>query len=70
MSALPSPPVSSGQSALPAGLAEVRYSLPDLLREIQVERNAPAFANEKLDQLEISKLFQKKRPRRASKQGK
>jgi two-component system chemotaxis response regulator CheY len=47
-------------------IAEVRYSLPDLLREVQLERNSPAFATEKLDQLEIAKLFQKNRPRRAS----
>jgi hypothetical protein len=48
------------------GLAEVRYSLPDLLREIHDERNAPAFAGEQLDQVEISKLFQKNRTRRVS----
>ena len=60
----------SGKPAPVTGLSEVRYSLPDLLREIQVERNAPAFANEKLDQVEIAKLFQRKRPRRANKQGK
>jgi hypothetical protein len=44
----------------------VRYSLPELLKEVQLERNAPAFAIEKLDQVEIAKLFQKNRPRRAS----
>jgi hypothetical protein len=38
-----------------------------LLREVQLERNAPAFAMEKLDQVEIAKLFQKNRPRRAIK---
>ena len=69
MSAL-SPHSSPGKTTPPAGLTEVRYSLPELLREIQEERNAPAFANEKLDQVEIAKLFQKKRPRRANKQGK
>ncbi|AOS46290.1 hypothetical protein Verru16b_03391 [Lacunisphaera limnophila] len=50
-----------------AGLTEVRYSLPDLLREVQLERDAPAFAMEKLEQVEIAKLFQKNRPRRAAK---
>ncbi|HEY8993646.1 MAG TPA: hypothetical protein VIM71_03090 [Lacunisphaera sp.] len=49
------------------GLAEVRYSLPQLLREVQLERDAPAFAMEKLEQVEIAKLFQKNRPRRANK---
>lgn len=52
-------------SAAPGpGIAEVRYSLPELLQEVRQERNAPAFAMEKLDQVEIAKLF-KKRPRRA-----
>lgn len=45
----------------------VRYSLPQLLREVKLEREAPAFAMEKLDQVEIGKLFSKKRPRRAPK---
>jgi len=40
-------------------LAEVRYSLAQLLRETEIERHAPAFAMEKLDQVEISKLFPK-----------
>jgi hypothetical protein len=48
-------------------LAEVRYSLPQLLREVKLERDAPAFAMEKLEQVEIAKLFQKNRPRRANK---
>lgn len=50
-----------------AGMAGVRYSLPQLLREVQLERNAPAFAMEKLEQVEIAKLFQKNRPRRVIK---
>ena len=45
----------------------VRYSLPALLREVQLERRAAAFAMEKLDQVEIAKLFQKPRNRRAPK---
>ena len=48
-------------------MAEVRYSLPELLREVEAERNAPAFAMEKLDQVEISKLFSKEKKRRALK---
>ncbi len=46
-------------------ISEVRYSLPELLREVQLERNSPVFATEQLDQVEIAKLFQKNRPRRA-----
>ncbi|MDB6115073.1 MAG: hypothetical protein JWQ83_2060 [Lacunisphaera sp.] len=56
----PPPPAST------AAISEVRYSLPQLLREVQEERRAPAFAMEKLDQVEIAKLFTRnKRPRRA-----
>jgi len=49
-----------------AGPAEVRYSLPDLLREVELERSAPTFAMEKLDQAEIKKLFPRRKTRRAS----
>lgn len=58
------PPGSPLDGAGPVG---VRYSLPDLLREVKLERDAPAFAMEKLEQVEIAKLFQKNRPRRALK---
>jgi len=68
MNASPADPTGTPVPA--TGLAEIRYSLPDLLREVQDERAAPAYANEKLDQVEISKLFRKKRPARATKQGK
>lgn len=64
--ARPNPPSSAGFN----GITEVRYSLPELLREVQQERSAPAFAMEKLEQVEIAKLFQKNRPRRAPKSGK
>lgn len=57
---------STGQPNPLPGLAEVRYSLPALLRDVQVERNAAAYAFEKLDQLEIAKLFKKNRVRRAT----
>jgi hypothetical protein len=46
---------------------EVRYSLPELLRELEQERSSQAFAMEKLDQAEITKLFKKTRARRALK---
>ncbi len=45
----------------------VRYSLPQLLREVKLERDTPAFSMEKLEQVEIAKLFQKNRPRRVIK---
>jgi len=62
MSATPAP-----HSAAAPVLVGVRYSLPQLLREVQLERNAPAFAMEKLEQVEITKVFEKNRPRRALK---
>lgn len=67
----PSRPVlpPAGPAAF-TGITEVRYSLPDLLREVQLERDAPAFAMEKLEQVEIAKLFRKNRTRRAPKSGK
>lgn len=45
-------------------LTEVRYSLPELLAEIEAERGSAAFAMEKLDQNEIGKLFKAKKPTR------
>ena len=44
---------------------EVRYSLPDLLAELQLERTTGAFSQEKLHQVEIGKLFQNRKKRRA-----
>lgn len=62
MSPTPSP---ESRDARPASaIAEVRYSLPDLLRELKGERASSVFAMEKLDQNEIGKLFKAKGPRR------
>ncbi|HVS50932.1 MAG TPA: hypothetical protein VHD62_01160 [Opitutaceae bacterium] len=59
--------VPSSPDSPPPGLVlgEVKYSLPQLLRELKVERSADGFAMEKLDQHEIGKLFKTKAPRRA-----
>ncbi len=65
----PSASTQPAPALVPSGISEVRYSLPDLLREVQLERNAAVFAMEKLDRTEISKIFQKPRPRRALKTG-
>jgi hypothetical protein len=35
----------------------VRYSLPAMLAELQLERTSGSFAQEKIDQTEISKIF-------------
>lgn len=48
-------------------LHELRYSLPELIAELELERNAGSFAMEKLNQAEIGKMFQNKRKRRVKK---
>lgn len=45
-------------------IAEVKYSLPQMLYELKAERAASTFAMEKLDQNEIGKLFKAKPTRR------
>jgi len=44
-------------------ICEVRYSLAEMLREIEVERRESSFAMETLDQLEIKKMFANRRRR-------
>jgi DNA-binding transcriptional regulator GbsR (MarR family) len=48
-------------------IAEVRYSMPDMLEELKVERSASSFSMEKLDQHEIGKLFKSRGTRAKSK---
>lgn len=57
--------MSANPSRSPARppIAEVRYSLAELLEEIKTERAAAVFAMERLDQHEIKKLFKAKAPR-------
>jgi hypothetical protein len=45
--------------------ATVRYSLPALLAELKLERTTGSFAQEKIDQVEITKLFTTATRRRA-----
>jgi len=52
------------KAAEPAGIAEVRYSLKDMLKELKAERSSTAFAMEKLEQTEIAKLIKARKPRR------
>jgi hypothetical protein len=42
-------------------VGEVRYSLPELLREIEVERRESSFAMETIEQVEIQKMFANRR---------
>lgn len=59
------PPAAESAVKLPATLLrEVRYSLPEMLAELQLERGGGSFAMEKLDQVEIGKLFKPKAARR------
>lgn len=58
-------PESDSPPPAPAvSIAEVRYSLPQMLHELKAERAASTFAMEKLDQHEIGKLFKAKPTRR------
>ena len=56
-SASPSPPFLAA--------ALVRYSLPAMLAELKLERSAGGFAQEKIAQAEINKLFASPTRRRA-----
>lgn len=58
------PPQAQPTKPPPAVIAEVRYSLPQLLKELEIERAAASFAMEKLDQVEIGKLFKARRGKR------
>jgi hypothetical protein len=51
-------------AAKPIVLTEVKYSLPEMLAELDTERGSASFAMEKLDQSEIGKLFKVKKPAR------
>ena len=58
---------SPSSAAVPANLPTgVRYSLPQMLAELKIERAAAFFAMEKLEQDEIKKLFHPKAPRRGN----
>ncbi|MEX0323927.1 MAG: hypothetical protein AB3N63_17345 [Puniceicoccaceae bacterium] len=52
-----------------AGLAEVRYSLRDLIDEVQAEREGSSIGQEIVDQTEISKLFDRRKKGRRGNKG-
>lgn len=52
-----------------SGLHEVRYSLADLLKEVQSEKETSTLGQEIVDQTEISKLFNRKKKVRRGKSG-
>lgn len=58
-------PESDRSPDLPGtSLREVRYSLPEIMAELKLERTTGAFSQEKLYQAEIAKLFPKRKKRR------
>ena len=61
----PAPPAELETPAAMGALTEVRYSLPQMLAELKLERTTGQFALEKLDQNEIGKLYKARTPRRA-----
>jgi hypothetical protein len=61
--AMANAPGYSPPSSLPR-LGEVRFSLSELLHELQVERTSGSFSQEKLHQSEISQLFKNRNKRR------
>jgi hypothetical protein len=63
---MPTPNQTTGSPLIPV-IAEVRYSLPQLLAELELERASGSFAMEKLDQKEIGNLFKARRPSRRAK---
>jgi hypothetical protein len=60
----PAPPPEPGP---PPVVGEVRYSLPALLQEIEVERRESSFAMETIEQVEIQKMFANRRRHARSK---
>jgi hypothetical protein len=58
------PKEAAAQATKPIVLMEVKYSLPEMLAELEAERGSASFAMEKLDQAEIGKLFKTKKPAR------
>ena len=58
------PPESSPAEDLLV-IREVRYSLPMLLQEMQLEHGSGTFAKEILDQIEINRMFEIHRARHA-----
>ena len=64
----PEAPSATPDVPIPEGvfeIKEVRYSLPVMLRELQMERTQSYFAKEIIDQVEISKIFAQARKERA-----
>lgn len=57
----PDDPADEAELGSELAIREVRYSLPQLLRELRLERTGSLFAKEILDQMEISQIFTTRR---------
>lgn len=62
----PKNPPSNPATAFNA-LHAIRYSLPAMLAELEMERASGSFSQEKLHQDEIAKLFATRKPRHEQK---
>jgi hypothetical protein len=65
----PKEPPEKPDSASASPFAEIKYSLPELLRDVKLDRSSSLFSMEKLDQDTISRLFEQHNSRRAAKPG-
>ena len=62
---MPAEPSSSEPPPNLTTLREVRYPLPQLMRELQLERTGSVFSREILDQMEIAQIFATRRKKNA-----
>jgi len=63
---MPDEDTASGDDLdLASSVREVRYPLPQILRELRLERTGSLFAKEILDQMEISQIFTTRRKKHA-----
>jgi len=65
----PKEPPMEPRSGSASPFDEVKYSLPELLRDVKLDRSSSLFSMEKLDQDTISRLFEQHNSRRAAKPG-
>jgi len=63
----PEEPSPAPESDSSSPFAEVKYSLPELMRDVKLDRSTSLFSMEKLDQDTISRLFEQNNTLRASK---
>jgi len=62
----PKTPLANAANTFNA-LHAIRYSLPEMLAELEMERASGSFSQEKLHQDEIAKLFEHRKPRHEQK---